>query len=112
MFSQLFQKRKSERLSKLEYWKEWDLFELFEDLHKAEKLLAEIVNNNNEFNKFKSDFIEELYEIEGDNVADFTKICYWFAPKKEWETFCGQSGQNLGLNIYNITNKWKRNHGT
>lgn len=65
--------------------------------------------NDGELVKFKSEFIEELYEIEGDNVADFTRIWEWFTPTKEWELFCGQKGQNLGSNIFRIADKWKRN---
>jgi hypothetical protein len=111
MFKRLFQKRKSDKLSKVEYWKKWELFELFEDLHKAERLLTDISNyrKDSEFGKFKEDFFEELYEIKGDNVADFTRIWEWFAPTKEWEIFSGQKGKELSNNIFRITDKWKRN---
>lgn len=111
MFKRLFQKRNSDKLSKVDYWKKWELFELFDDLHKAERLLIEIVNerNDSEFLKFKQDFIEELYEIKGDNVADFTRIWEWFTPTKEWEIFGGQEGKEFGNNIFRITDKWKRN---
>lgn len=111
MFKRLFQKRKSDGLSKIEYWKKWELFELFDDLHKAENLLIGILdkNNDDELIKFNNEFIEELYEIEGDNVADFTRIWGWFTPTKEWEQFCGLEGQKLGINIFRIVDKWKRN---
>jgi hypothetical protein len=111
MFKRLIQKRNSDRLSKVDYWKKWELFELFDELHKAENLLIDILNekNDDEVNKFKSEFIEELYEIEGDNIADFTRIWEWFSPKKEWNLFCGQKGQKLGSNIFRIADKWKRN---
>ena len=111
MFKRLFQKRKSDGLSKIEYWKKWELFELFDELHKAENLLVEILDkkNDDELIKFKNEFTEELYEIEGDNVADFTTIWEWFTPKKEWELFCGQQGRKLGIKIFRIVDTWKRN---
>lgn len=72
-------------LSKVDYWKKWELFKLFDELHKGERLLIEIAINNfeDQFLKFKNDYIEELYEIEGNNVADFTRIWEWFTPTKE-----------------------------
>jgi len=80
-------------------------------LHKAERLLTDLGNDKNdeEILKFNSDFIEELYEIEGDNVADFMRIWEWFTPTKEWDTLVGQRGKQLGNNIFRITDKWKRN---
>ena len=111
MFKRLFQKTNSDRLSKVDYWKKWELFELFDDLHKAEKLVIDILNekNDDKLIKFKSEFIEELYEIEGDNVADFTRIWEWFSPTKDWDIFVGQQGHELGSNIFRIADKWKRN---
>jgi hypothetical protein len=111
MFNLSFQKCNPNGLSKIDYWKKWELFELFEDLHKVERLLIEFLNHetNDELLKFKNEFIEELYEIEKDNVADFTRIWEWFAPTKEWEMFCGQHGQDICNNIFRIVDKWKRN---
>ncbi len=111
MFKKLFKKHHSDKLSKFDYWKKWELFELFEYLHIAEKLLAEIATDSNQ-NKlliFKNEFVEELYEIKGDNVANFTRIWEWFAPTKEWVKFVGQQGVEVGNNIFRITDKWKRN---
>jgi hypothetical protein len=66
-------------LSKIEYWKKWEFFELFDDLHKAEKLLnSGQFNENNDIDIFKSEFTEELYETTGGNVADFTRMWMWF----------------------------------
>ncbi|TPD67000.1 hypothetical protein [Flavobacterium microcysteis] len=103
-------KRLSEKLSKVDYWKKWELFELFDDLHRGEKLLIEIASKNSEsqFLKFKDNYIEELYEIEGDNVADFTRIWEWFTPTKEWETLLSEKGKEIGDNVFRITDQWKR----
>jgi hypothetical protein len=113
MFKRLFQKRKSDGLSKIEYWKKWELIELFDELHKAENLLVDILDkkSNDDLIKFKNEFIEELYEIKGDNVADFTRIWEWFTPRKEWETLLGEKGKEIGYNVFRITDKWKRNQG-
>lgn len=112
LFKRFFQKNNSNELSKVEYWKKWNLHELFKNLHKAEQFLNEIESSkvDDEFFKFKNEFIEHLYEIEGDNVADFTTIWEWFKPKKEWETFCGKDVNEIGKTIFNITDHWKRNH--
>lgn len=111
MFKRLFQKNPSDNLSKVDYWKKWELFELFDNLSEAETLLNDIANDlkDDGITKFKNDFIEELYEIKGDNVADFTRIWEWFTPTKEWNKFVGQTGKTIGDNIFRITDKWKRN---
>ena len=59
MFKRLFQKKKSDGLSKIEYWEKWEIFELFEDLHKAEEMLinAEDVKFDSDFVAFKDIFI-------------------------------------------------------
>ena len=111
MFKRIFKKRNPDKLSKVDYWNKWELYELFKDLYRAEKILTDNENYKKEDNflKFKDDFVEELHEIEGDNVADFTRIWNWFAPTKEWDTFCGQNENELRNNIFRITDKWKRN---
>lgn len=109
MFKRLFQKHQSDNLSKVDYWKKWELFELFDDLHEAEKLLNDIAVESDGLKQFRSDFIEELYEIEGDNIADFTRMWEWFTPSKQWDTVVGQNVKKPRDNIYRITDKWKRN---
>jgi len=112
MFKRPLQKYPSDKLSKVDYWKKWELFELFDDLHKAEHLLTNIKSDDNsQLLKFKIDYIEELYELKGDNVADFTRIWDWFTPTKEWDTLVGQRGKQLGNNIFRIADRWKRNQG-
>lgn len=64
-----------------------------------------------QFLKFKNVYIEELYEIEGNNLADFTRIWEWFTPTKEWEMLLGDKGKEIGDNVFRITDKWKRNQG-
>jgi hypothetical protein len=111
MFKRLFQKQHSGKPSKIDYWKKWELFELFDDLHKAESLLSDIatVKHQDDILKFKSEFVEKLYETEGDNVTDLTRIWEWFAPAKEWDTLIGEIDKGLGNNIFRITDNWKRN---
>jgi hypothetical protein len=109
LFQKLFGTREK-KLSKIEYWRKWEFFELFDDLHDAEKLLTSgQFNANSEVEKFKAEFIEELYEIEGDNVADFTIMWTWFSPNNEWDRITGSKGNELGKRIFQRADRWKRN---
>jgi hypothetical protein len=107
LFKKLFGIREK-KLSKIEYWKKWELFELFDDLREAEQLLNS-KKSNGERDKFKTEFMDELGEIETDNVADFTRIWEWFSPNKEWGNVVGPDGQELGKRIFKRTDRWKRN---
>jgi|GEM_PF-633809 len=100
---------KTDGLSKLEYFEKYQLKELFNLLHQAEELLKEISSENLNINflNFKNIFIEEIYELEGDNIGDFTSIWSWFQTDKEWNQFTGLSGKEIGLKILNITTNWK-----
>lgn len=115
MFKRIFKKKviHHDRLSKVDYWKKWELFELIEELHRGEDLLIEMSSNNcdDRLIKFKDEFFEELYEVEFDNVADYTRIWEWFTPTKDWETLLGEKGKDIGDNVFRITDKWKRNQG-
>lgn len=97
------------RFSKVDYWKKWQLFELFDDLHGAEQLLNSTQPNGGRGENFKTEFIEELGEIEGDNVADFTRFWEWFSPNNEWDNLVGSEGRELGKRIFQRTDRWKRN---
>ncbi len=105
---------KKNQLSKTEYWKKWELFELIEDLHKAEKFLSEYKGGNSgEFlsaEVFHEAFVEELCNVEFDNVADFTLMWRWFMPTCEWDDFTRKQGQELGNRIFARLDRWKRNH--
>lgn len=114
-FKNLFKKTtpnvysKTNGLSKLEYFEKYQLKELFNLLHQAEELLEEISskNSNTDFLNFKNLFTEEIYELEDDNIGDFTIIWNWFQIDKEWNRFTGLIGKEIGLKILNITTKWK-----
>lgn len=107
LFKKVF-RTQEHKLSKVEYWKKWELFELFDDLHEALKLLSLIhCVKGSEFEKFKLDFEEELGDLEGDNVADFTKIWEWFSPGNKWDNLVGPEGEELGKRIFRRTDRWK-----
>jgi hypothetical protein len=102
----------SKGLSKIEYWRKFELFALFEDLNNAEKLLTELSNNpakDKSIEIFTNDFIEKLHDVEGSNVGDFTTIWEWFTPNKEWNIMTGQAGMDLGNRIFMRVDRWKRN---
>ncbi len=113
MFKRLFRNRIS-RIPKYDYWKKWELFELIDDLHKAENLLSKLKGGHSgKFNSkedFYNAFAEELDEVESDNVADFTLMWRWFMPGFEWNDFTGSEGKILGNQIFSRLDRWKRNH--
>ncbi|MCX8531318.1 hypothetical protein [Chryseobacterium luquanense] len=100
---------KTNGLSKIEYVEKYQLKNLFTLLHQAEDLIEELALTNSDvkFLKFKNIFIEEICEIEGDNIADITKVWNWFKPHKEWNDFTGSKGIEIGSQIFNITTTWK-----
>lgn len=114
-FKNLFKKTtpnvysKTDGLSKLEYFEKYQLKELFNLLHQAKELLEKNFpeNSNTDFLNFKNLFIEEIYELEDDNIADFATIWSWFQTDKEWNQFTGLIGKEIGLKILNITTNWK-----
>ena len=81
MFKRLFKRKDNEiTITKTDYWKKWEFFELFDDLKIAENILVEKANSNFLTQKFKDEFIEHINEIKGDNVIDFTLVRQWFSP--------------------------------
>lgn len=80
-------------------------------MYLAEKVLEEIslTNSDTDFISFKKNFIEEFYEVEGDNVADFTRIWNWFKPNAEWNIYTKNNGLEIGEKIFEITDYWKKN---
>ena len=108
LFQKLFGTREK-KLSKIEYWKKWEILELFDDLHEAEQLLNSRNFDGDRDEKFKAEFLGELGEIEGDNVADFTRIWEWFSPNNEWDNVVGPDGEELRKGIFKRTDRWKRN---
>jgi hypothetical protein len=100
---------KGNGLSKIDYWKKWELFELLDDLHEAEKLLTSGQFDGDRVGDFKAKFIEELAEIEGANIVDLTRMWQWFSPNGEWDSKIGINGNELGKSIFRRTDRWKRN---
>jgi hypothetical protein len=113
MFNRLF-KKKTKQLSKVEFWEKYEFFELIADLHLAEKLLSEFKGGYcrkfDSAEDFHKALIEGIFDVEFDNVPDFTQIWNWFAPTCEWDSFAGIEGFELGNRIFMRTDYWKKNH--
>ncbi|UII20480.1 hypothetical protein [Fulvivirga ligni] len=109
MFKGIFKNRKKEP-SKVETWKKLELYELFDDLDKAEKILSELSGGYSgifaDVEEFHREFVEELNDLKYQNVPDFEHICMWFAPTSAWDDFVGLDGIELGNRIYERANKW------
>jgi hypothetical protein len=112
VFKGLFRRKSSDGLSKQDYWRKWELYARFDDLFKAEELLAHIesAQANGELISFKESYVEEVYELEGDNVPDSTRIWKWFAQDGEWAMLVGLNGKELGERIFPIVDRLKQHH--
>lgn len=97
-------------MDKIDIWKKYELFELFEDLESAEKMLAEFSGGySGKFlsaEEFCKVFEEEVYDLRNQNVPYFNQICLWFAPTSVWDDFVGISGMELANRIYERAYKW------
>jgi len=97
-------------MSKMEVWKKYELFELFNDLDDAKKILAEIQGgysgNFLSAEDFCKSFEEELYDLNHQNVPDFRQICLWFAPTSAWDDFVGFNGMELANRILERASRW------
>ncbi|MCU7615050.1 hypothetical protein N0B16_11430 [Chryseobacterium sp. GMJ5] len=113
-FTNFFKKKKTlysktNGLSKAEYFEKYHLIKLFDLLREAMELIEEIaiINSDAKFIHFKDVLFEEIYEVKGDNIADFTRIWNWFKPENEWSKYTKSKGIEIGYKIFNITNAWK-----
>ena len=111
MFEQFFKNRKT-KPTKIEAWKKFELFELFNDLEQAELKLSEISGGYSGIfssaKEFHKEFVEELNDLKHQNIPDFKRICIWFAPTSAWDDFIGLSGIELGNRIYERADKWNK----
>lgn len=103
MLNRLFRNRKK-KLSKSEEWKKFELFELFQDLDSALKLVSEYSGGYSgvflSAEEFHKAFSDELSDLKHQNVPDFKKICVWFAPASAWDDFVGMDDMELGNRIF------------
>lgn len=97
-------------MNKIDIWKKYELFELFEDLESAQKILAEFSSGySRKFlsaEEFCKAFEEVVYDLRHQNFPDFNQICLWFAPTSVWDDFVGINGMELGNRIYERANRW------
>lgn len=110
--SKIFKSNRPDNLSKIDYWKKWEFFELLEDLHAAEKILAEYKGGySGEFlsaEEFHEALLDAIDDIEFGNQTDLNRFWLWFAPTCAWDDFVGEEGIELGNRIFERVNKWKK----
>jgi hypothetical protein len=112
--SKLFKRNLPDGLSKIDYWKKWEFFELLDDLHAASELLSEYKGGySGKFlsaESFYEELVDAIDDIEFGNQTDLTRFWLWFAPTCEWDDFVGQEGLELGNRIFERVDKWKKAH--
>jgi hypothetical protein len=113
MLNRFFKKR-STSLTKDEYWKKWEFFELTQDLHKAVEILSPLKGGYSsgfisaeEFHVALTDAIDD---IEFGNRTDLTEFYNWFAPTSAWDDFVGIDGIEIGNRIFERVSRWKKAH--
>jgi hypothetical protein len=110
MFNWLFGKKKSNPvLSKLDYWKAFELYALFDDLDRIMAVLEHTDDTRIDFIALKDCFREELGELEGANDPDFSRVWAWFAQDSDWDSLMGKQGRELGRSVFKRSDRWKRN---
>ncbi len=101
-----------DNLSKVEYWRKWEFFELIEDLHLAENVLSKYKGGCSgaflSAEKFHEELIDAIDDIEFGNQSDLTRFWIWFAPTSAWDDFVGEEGLDLGNRIFERVDKWKQ----
>ena len=99
-------------MNKIEVWKKYELFELFDDLETAQKILSKIQHGYSgrfiSAEHFFQALEEELYDLKHQNIPDFQQICVWFAPTSAWDDFVGANGMELANQIFERATKWNK----
>lgn len=110
--SNFFKRINFNSVSKEDYWRKWEYFELLEDLHKALGLLSEYEGGNSGDFLSAQDFhlaLEDaIDDVEFGNNDDLSKFWIWFAPTSVWDDFVGEKGADLGNSIFERVDKWKK----
>ena len=85
--SKIFKSNRPDNLSKVDYWKKWEFFELLDDLHAAEKILAEYKGRllRQIFYPLKSfmrHLLDAIDDIEFGNQTDLSR--FWTMVCSDW----------------------------
>lgn len=110
------EKLPGESITKIEYWKKWQIPELIEELHLAAILLSDCNDGySHEYisiQEFCNELNEEISELEHANRdvgIQLNKIYDWFVPTSVWDDYTGKKGEQLGNIIFEKVNRWKQN---
>ncbi len=107
----LFKRNKKHKLSKREYWRKWEYFEIIDDLHQAKKLLSSMNSgkstNFRSLKEFHETLIDAIDDLEFGNNNDLTVFYRWFTPNSDWHEFTGQIGEELRISVFERVSNWK-----
>ncbi|RBQ11538.1 hypothetical protein [Pedobacter miscanthi] len=92
----------------MDYWKAFELYALFNDLDRVMAVVEHRDDTRIDFIAFKDWFRDELSELEGANVPDFSRVWLWFAPGSDWDRLMGKQGFELGRSVFKRADRWKR----
>jgi hypothetical protein len=98
------------KLSKIEYWKKWEFFELLNDLHSALELLIKRNLSTKEADEFRIALEENIDDIEFGNQTDLSYIWMLFSTGGQWDVIMGQNDREIRERIFERTDRWKKNH--
>jgi hypothetical protein len=101
---------KNKGLSKVEYWKKWEFFELLDDLHIALKACEQLTisQKTKENENFHDILADEIDNIEFGNKNDLNDIWILFSPGGQWVSIMKQSEKEVGERIFERADRWKK----
>jgi hypothetical protein len=111
----LFSRKKTNKLTKHEYWEKWCFFELLDALKLVEKVFDKKYGSE-KFEKLRevlihSELLEAIDEIEFWNRNDLNEVDRLFNSINNFSKLVGKEVEESIRLIKDITKKWKREEG-
>lgn len=106
--------KKPQKLSKVDYWKRWEFFELLHDLKLVEALLEKLFGANEFDQTIEGDTHAKLMgaidDIEFGNSKDLVEIDELFQSGSKLHELLEDKEPEIIRNIQSRVNNWKNNH--